>query len=262
MNPSIADARRVEKILRNCGALLLKSLSTFRSEGKWIGTQFKAPADNLAHDFLVNSLGEAFPGIPVVSEEDTQSIFDGTTNHFIIDPIDGTASFAHGFSGWVTQAAYISEGRPVMAGIYAPVSDEYFSAISQQGAYYNGHPLTIVAPRNDPSYLIDNYPKPCGIALELMRELQIPKYLESGSIALKICRVADGSADIFIKNMVPRDWDVAAPMLLLAEAGGILTDINGAALTLGSPERSHSGIIASASPLVTERVRAWFASRK
>lgn len=262
MIASPADAQRIEKILRDCGAMLLECLAAGRTEGEWSGAQFKAKADDLAHDFLVTAISAAFPGVPVVSEEDAASIAACACDHFIIDPIDGTASFAHGFDGWVTQAAYISEGRPVMAGIFAPASDEYFSAISKQGAYCNGRHLSLNSSAELAMSLIDNYPEPRGIAQELMQALHIPEYVESGSIALKICRVADHSADLFVKDMSPRDWDVAAPMLLLAEAGSVLTDIKGDALVLGSPGRRHKGLIAAASPAVAEHVRAWFASRK
>lgn len=262
MIPSPADAQRIEKILRECGAMLLECLAAGRTEGEWSGAQFKAKADDLAHDFLVAALSAAFPGVPVVSEEDAASIAACADDHFIIDPIDGTASFAHGFAGWVSQAAYVSEGQPVMAGIYAPASDEYFSAISKQGAYCNGRHLCVDSSGELAMTLIDNYPEPRGIARELMQALDIPKYVESGSIALKICRVADRSADLFVKDMSPRDWDVAAPMLLLAEAGGILTDIEGDALELGCPDRCHQGLIAAASPAVAAQARAWIALRK
>lgn len=262
MTISSTDAQRIEKILRDCGTMLLECLAAGKTEGVWSGAQFKARADDLAHDFLVAALNTAFPGVPVVSEEGAANLVAGAADHFIIDPIDGTASFAHGFAGWVTQAAYVSEGRPVMAGIYAPANNEYFSAISKQGAYCNGRHLSVNSSGERAMILIDNYPEPRGIARELMQALHIPEYVESGSIALKICRVADRSADLFVKDMSPRDWDVAAPMLLLAEARGVLTDIEGNALVLGSPERHHRGLIAAASPAIAEQARAWIASRK
>jgi 3'(2'), 5'-bisphosphate nucleotidase len=262
MTPSPADAQRIEKILRECGAMLLDCLAAGITEGQWSGAQFKAKADDLAHDFLITALSSAYPGVHVVSEEDATSIAACAADYFIIDPIDGTASFANGFAGWVTQAAYISEGRTLMAGIYAPSSDEYFSAIRKQGAYCNGRYLSVAGASNRAMSLIDNYPEPRGIAQSLKQALHIHEYVESGSISLKICRVAERSADLFVKDMSPRDWDVAAPMLLLAEAGGTLTDINGDAILLGGPERRHQGLIAAASPVVAKQVRDWLASRK
>jgi 3'(2'), 5'-bisphosphate nucleotidase len=262
MIPSLADARYLEKILRDCGAMLMNCLAAGRTDGEWRGDQFKAAADKLAHDFLIGELRGAFPGAPVVSEEDAASTGACLGDHFIIDPIDGTASFAHGFAGWVTQAAYINEGRPVFVGIYAPASDEYFFALSAGGAYRNGLRLSLDGAKGAAESLIDNYPEPRGIAKELLQALHIGKYIESGSIALKICRIADRSADLFVKDMAPRDWDVAAPMLVLAEAGGILTDTQGAPLRLGQPGRRHEGLIAAANNDIARQVRGWFISRK
>ena len=262
MTPTPADLKRIEAILRNCGSILLDCRAAGGGQGDWIGSQFKAKADDLAHIFLVNALCEAFSGVPVVSEEDVAVGPPCDGDHFIIDPIDGTASFAHGFPGWVTQVAYISGGHPVMVGIYAPASDEYFSAARGVGAYCNGRRLRVDEPKGEAESLIDNYPEPRGIALELSRALHIPKYVESGSIALKICRIADRSADIFVKDMSPRDWDVAAPMLVLAEAGGIVTDIEGVPLQLGSPQRRHQGLVAAANTAIAKQAMTWLESRK
>ncbi len=262
MIPSLADARHLEKILRDCGAMLMDCLSVGRTDGEWSGDQFKARADKLAHDFLLDGLSAAFSGIPVVSEEDVASTSACVGDHFIIDPIDGTASFAQGFAGWVTQVAYISEGRPVLAGIYAPASDEFFLGVRAGGAYRNGFRLTLDGVKSLANSLIDNYPEPRGITKDLSQALHIEKYIESGSIGLKICRIADRSADLFVKDMAPRDWDVAAPMLVLAEAGGILTDIKGVPLKLGQPGRRHEGLIAAANNTIAQQVRGWFASRK
>lgn len=258
----MTDAQHIEAILRDCGTMLLALRAAGKTGGIWRGEQFKAEADRVADAFLMEALDKAFPGIPVVSEEDDSSSGICVGDHFIIDPIDGTASFAQGFSGWVTQAAYIRQGRPVLAGIFAPVSDEYFSAVSGGGAYCNGRRLSVTGSGVRPNSIIDNYPEARGITLELQNALDIPKYIESGSIALKVCRIADRSADIFFKNMSPRDWDIAAPMLVLEEAGGNLTDANGASMRLGGPERRHQGLIAAANAAMAEQVSVWFASRK
>jgi 3'(2'), 5'-bisphosphate nucleotidase/myo-inositol-1(or 4)-monophosphatase len=262
MTPSAADAQCIEKILRECGSMLMVCRAAGRTEGEWRDEQFKAAADRIAHDFLVAALGEAFPGIPVVSEEDPASMGACTTEHFIIDPIDGTASFVHGFAGWVTQIAYVCANRPVLAGIYAPASDEYFSAWRGNGAYCNGDRLSVLGSACSAHTLIDNYPEARGITQDLQKALRIPIYVESGSIALKICRIADRSADLFFKNMSPRDWDVAAPMLVLEEAGGIITDAQGSALNLGGAERRHRGLIAAAHSAIIEQVRDWYTSLK
>ena len=101
------DALRIEKILRECGAMLIECLAAGKTEGDWHGDQFKAAADLIAHNFLMMALKTDYPHIPVVSEEDSVIAENCFQDHFIIDPIDGTASYAHGFPGWVTQIAYV-----------------------------------------------------------------------------------------------------------------------------------------------------------
>lgn len=69
--------------------------------------------------------------------------------------------------------------------------------------------------------------------------------MESGSIALKICRIADGSADLFVKDVAVRDWDVAAPSLVLTEAGGTFTGMDGAPWHFGGNWEKRGLIAAS-----------------
>ena len=227
-----------------------------------MGDQFKADADRIAHDFLSNRICSSFPGIPVVSEENDASITQKYNEYFIVDPIDGTASFAHGFPGWVTQMAYVINETPVYSGVYAPVSDEYFEADKNHGAYCNKRRLVINDAGENIRTIIDNYPQAKGIALELLNELNIPGYIESGSIALKICRIADGTADLFFKAMEPKDWDLAAPKLIIEEAGGVLRDAYGNEIKLGKSSRHHHGLIAAKNLAMLERVSGWYRSRK
>lgn len=257
-----SSAAVVEDLLRRCGDELLSLRQAGNVRGEWKGEQYKAEADLIAHNFLVDGLQTEFPDIPIVSEEDEDSLAEQADDYFIIDPIDGTASFAEGFPGWVSQIAYVRQQVPILAGIYAPASGEYFEAIRGKGAFCNRRRLQVGGTEAGMATIIDNYPEPRGLALDAMRGLGISHYLESGSIGLKICRIADGSADLFIKDMMPRDWDIAAPMLILKEAGGILVDLQGQEPRLGIGSRHHSGLIATRSQRMLNEVAAWLASRK
>lgn len=259
---NLPDSDSVRNLLFRCGAKLLDLYRSGNTDGEWQGEQYKDEADSIAHRILVEGLLIEFPDIAVVSEEDERNTAEAGDEYFIVDPIDGTASFAHGFAGWVTQIAYVRQQVPVMAGIYAPVSGEYFEAVRGRGAYCNARRLQVGADRRAVKTIIDNYPEPRGFASEAMAGLGIKRYIESGSIALKICRVADGSADLFLKDMTPRDWDLAAPMLVLEEAGGCLTDLDGRSPRLGMPGRRHNGLIAAGNAALLDEVKAWLASRK
>ena len=145
------------------GALLLKWRNAEIFEGTWEGSQFKAKVDQMAHLALSERLKEIASDIPIISEEDETSIQENRQDcYWLIDPIDGTASFVGGFSGFVTQVALIKSGYPVMGAICAPVLDLLYLAERGQGATLNGKLLHVSSDR-EPTILIDNYPEPRGI---------------------------------------------------------------------------------------------------
>jgi fructose-1,6-bisphosphatase/inositol monophosphatase family enzyme len=219
-------------------------------EGRWEGAQFKAEADLLAHRLLVAGLSRLDPETPVLSEEDARARAGARpARYWLIDPIDGTASFAGGFDGWVTQAALMVGGAPVLAAVHAPARGTCYNAEKGAGARCDGRPMRLPETGEEPRVLIDNYPEPRGAAAALMRDLGIDGYVESGSIGLKICRVAAGEADLFFKDVAIRDWDVAAPGLILEEAGGLLRRLDGSRWTYDGPWEKD-GLIAAGSPEV------------
>jgi 3'(2'), 5'-bisphosphate nucleotidase len=247
----------LKQIVSDAGKTLLEMRTSKVFEGEWQGSQYKAKADILLHNFLVQELHSLAPDIPVVSEEDPASLHSiGSGDFFIIDPIDGTASFVHGFSGFVTQIALVREGRVEAAAISVPASGELFSAQRNAGAYLNGKKLQITETTRWDT-LIDNYPEPQGIAQTAFSELSFKRYVESGSISLKICRIADQSADIFFKNVLVQQWDVAAPHLVLSESGGILREITGKAIDYSAPAK-YPGIVAANSDGNAKRLIAWY----
>lgn len=253
---------RLADILVRAGKLLLQR----RADGNFgftrAGAVVNASVDKEMHTFLLRELTGLTPGIPVLSEEDTTGR-TGTrpSRYWLVDPLDGTASFVDGFSGFVTQAALIENRRPVVACIYAPALDELFQAETGAGATRNGEFIrTAKRPKNG-LILTDNYPTPRGVAYDLMHEWNLAEYLVSGSIGLKICLVASGKADLFIKDVPVRDWDVAAPQLVLEEAGGCMATSNGGDFAYaGSFE--HTGLIACASRELAKSAVTWFSKRK
>lgn len=206
--------------MRTVGAQILECRARGQTDGSWEGTQFKAVADSIADECMRNEL-RRIADVAIVSEEDAKSqAHVRPARYWLIDPIDGTASFAQGFAGFVCQAAYIEGGVVQLAAVNAPALDRTYTAARGRGAQLNGVALKTRAASRDELVLTDNYPQPRGIAERLFSGLPCARYLESGSIGLKICRVAQGEADLFVKDVVVRDWDVAAPALVLTEAGG------------------------------------------
>jgi len=234
------------------GAKILHCRKQGITGGKWEGTQFKAAADLIADECMRAELTR-IADIPIVSEEDISSqIADRPSQYWLIDPIDGTASFAQGFSGFVCQAAWIRSGQPWLASVYAPALGRLYMAEQGKGASVNGQPILVKPFNREQLTLVDNYPEPRGVAERLFRDFQCAKYLESGSIGLKICLVAEGTADIFVKDVRLRDWDVAAPHLVLQEAGGVLTQFTGEAFEYGGGYEKHGLVVASSAALLDE----------
>lgn len=251
---------RLGSAVTDLGRKLLSWRQTTVAEGRWEGDQFKARADVLAHEFLISRLTEIAPEVPVISEEDMANRTGERPGfYFLIDPIDGTASYAGDFNGFVTQVAVMEDARPIQAVIFAPALDQLYSAEVGAGTTLNGQPVKVSDDKGR-RILIDNYPEPRESAFEIFQALHCTRYLECGSIALKICRVADGTADLFFKDIVVRDWDLAAPNLVLAEAGGTLVGIDGAPIAYGG-DFEKPGVIAAGRPAMARRLVEWFAGR-
>ena len=103
-----------------------------------------ASVDIEAHKFLALALEDLKSGVPVLSEEDAQSLRGARpATYWLIDPLDGTASFVDGYSGFVTQAALISNSQLLLAGVYAPALNEMYLAEIGKGATKNSEPIKV-----------------------------------------------------------------------------------------------------------------------
>jgi len=250
---------RLYHALRRVGHRLLACRRDGLVDGCWSGSQFKAKADMIADELLQSELRQIVD-IPIVSEEKPYSqMLVRPAEYWLIDPIDGTASFIGGFSGFVSQVALIKDEQPILAAVFAPVLDKYYFAERDQGATINGERLGLGREQAELT-LVDNYPNPRGVASRLFMDMNCTRYVESGSIGLKICLVAEGVASIFVKDVIVRDWDVGAPHLVLHEAGGALSQFTGEPFIYSNDYEKDGLIVASSPSLLSElthRVRAY-----
>jgi len=251
---------KLSSIAKNVGRKLIEWRSAGITGGKWDGGQFKAKADLLAHEMLFEQLSHIPSHIPIISEEDPTSFVNvRPKKYWIIDPIDGTASYAHGYSGFVTQIALVENDIPQLSVVYAPVFDILYTAERGKGAFINGKRLCCsqdVVMKT----LIDNYPEPRGLAKSTYHALNFTHYVECGSISLKICKIAEGAADLFVKDVLVRDWDLAPPHLIIEEAGGFLSDVSGKKIEyIGN--YNHNGLIAAPSDMMATLFISWFLNK-
>lgn len=246
--------------LRELGAELLRWRSDAAARALHSRRDFKTEADRRADAFIKARLAAQFPGLPIWSEEDAVHGVERPEIYWLIDPIDGTASWYDGYAGFVTQVALIQGNRPRTAVIHAPATERTWSAVEGEGAWCNDGRLPRLAP-SARCIVVDNTPTPHGIAAELVRALPASGYRESGSLGLKAALVADGTADLFAKDVVVRDWDMAPAAVLLAEVGGCL------ALPDGQPfrcvgEMAKPGVIVARDPDLLARAVAAMTRRE
>jgi 3'(2'), 5'-bisphosphate nucleotidase/myo-inositol-1(or 4)-monophosphatase len=250
---------RVQEILREVGTTLLTMRAVGPVQGTWHATQLKSEADLIAESLIMRRLRALTPGLPVVSEEDLSShAVDRWTRYWLVDPIDGTASFYGGYAGFVTQIALMEGAQPLLGAVYGPDLDMMYLAERGAGACANGCKLKL-GWQGGNVLLIDNYPEPRGIAKLLHEQLPCSGYLESGSIGLKICRVADGQADLFVKDVTVRTWDLAPGHLILQEAGGVLVDLRGRGIDYGGSMEQSGGLVAASAQGLAHRVTNFLA---
>jgi len=162
---------------------------------------------------------------------------------WIVDPIDGTRAYLAGYPDWTISVALVDAGRPVLAALYAPVSDEMFLALQGQGATRNDTRIGVSAANGFAGARLAG-PKR---KLERIASRQPDVVLEPKihSLALRIARVAQGQLDAAFAGKGAHDWDLAAADLLVQEAGGALTELDGKPLSYNRPHLEHGALIAA-----------------
>ena len=239
------ECQKIESLLRDIGLILIDLKSQYKNNGSWVKTQFKSEVDLIVEKLLKKNLKQLNPDIPIVSEEDLNSHkFYKSDIYWLIDPIDGTASYCNGFNGYVVQLALIKKDKPINSFVYCPELKRMYTAIKGKGSKLNGKKLTVLN-YSENITMVDNYPNPKGFSELVFKKLNCSNYLESGSIGLKICLIASGDANLFIKNVVLKDWDLAPGDLILKESGGYLFDFKGKRIKYNTSLIKEEGIIAT-----------------
>ena len=203
--------------------------------------KFKLQADLKADILIKKCIKKFFIKPSILSEENKVNKF--SKKFWIIDPIDGTRSFFYNFKGYVTQIAYIYRGKPIYALIYAPALNKIWTAYLNSGAYLNRKKIIKNNKKRKHIRIIDNYPSPTGIAKLIKKKFTKSKYIESGSIGLKAAMVSDDSADIFIKDIKFKDWDIMPALLINNEVGNLVCDLNGKKIMLSKGLKKSKGLI-------------------
>ena len=223
----------LEKVIRDAGAIGMRFFNDRKTMAvsKKTGRDFVTEADVAIEAFLKETLTRDYPDYGFWGEESGQSA--NQTNRWIVDPIDGTHTFAKGQYGWSVSIALEIDGDIVLGAVYAPVFDDLYIAEKGKGALKNGERITVSDETELDhamvatgfaclrSYLTDNnLERFCRIAQRTAGQRRF------GSAALDLCFVADGQVDAFWEQELNL-YDVAAGALIVLEAGGTLTDFKG-----------------------------------
>lgn len=235
------ETERLGAVLREAGALAMKTFrGTIRSWTK--GHDSPVSEADMAVDALLREKLSR-PEIGWLSEEshDDRSRLE-IHSLYIADPIDGTRAYLAGKPDWSICAALVEHGRPVVAGVYAPVDDEMFLATAGQGATRNGQPIQVT-------------PGNALAGAQIAGPERYLKRLSSGSaivavpkihsLALRLTRVAEGRIDAAMASFNAHDWDLAAADLLVHEAGGEMTNLTGDRLVYNLHNPVHGAVIAA-----------------
>jgi myo-inositol-1(or 4)-monophosphatase len=238
------DARLLQATVREAGSL---ALSLFGTELKnWIkGTSSPvSEADIAVNDLLEARLRSATSDYGWLSEESADDADRLSRRRvWIVDPIDGTRSYLAGKPDWCVSVALVEDAAPVIAAVFAAASDEFFFALRGEGATLNG--LAVQATGGtDIDFARMAGPKPLVERLKASTG-DISIHPRIGSLALRLCRVADGRLDAAFAGGQSRDWDLAAANLIVQEANGRMTTLSGDPILYNRREVTHGVLVAA-----------------
>ena len=229
-------------IARDAGALLL---SKFRSV---LDVQYKGTPTNIVTDvdlaseaLITSSLRERFPDHAILAEE--HGAYTGDADAlWIIDPLDGTNNYAHGYPRFCVSMALAIKGEVLLGVIFDPIADELYLGTRGHGATVNGTPLAVSSateliralcctgfPYDKATSKINNLAQ----FVALLPKVQGVR--RDGAAALDLCYVARGVFDAYWELKL-KAWDVAAGALIVEEAGGRVSDLHGGALDIYGAE--------------------------
>ena len=231
--------KRIVDIVYKAGEIYKGAGSDLSVSLKTSNVDLVTKYDKEIQTFLYNELKRIIPDAALLGEEGdgNKVLTDGYC--FIIDPIDGTTNFVKGFQHSAISVGLAKDKELIIGVVYDPDLDNMYYAEKGKGAYLNGNRIHVSDCDMQTSLVLFGT---CPYEHELahktfeLTEKVFYKSLEvrrGGSAALDICYVASGKADLYYE-LILRPWDWAGATLILNEAGGVCTQVNGDVLSLNS----------------------------
>jgi myo-inositol-1(or 4)-monophosphatase len=238
---------------REAGALLLRLADgPLETREKGVRGDLVTVADRASERLIVERLLTAFPASAILGEEEGARA-GSSDERWIVDPLDGTTNYTHGYPFYCVSIAYERGGEVLAGAIHAPALGETFAASRGGGATRNGSPISVSQTSAVGDALVctgfmpakyerngENFARLSRIAQAVRRD---------GSAALDLAYVANGTFEAFWEFDL-KAWDVAAGGLMVREAGGAVTAIDGAAFAI------DAGSILASNGRVHDEMRA------
>ena len=238
LNVAIRAARAAGAII-NRAALDVEAVRVSQKQVN----DFVTEVDHASEEIIIDTLLAAYPGHGILAEESGSARGDPAADHvWIIDPLDGTTNFIHGFPVYCVSIALAVKGRVEQAVIYDPARNDLFTATRGRGAFMNDRRIRVSKRTRLEQCLISTgfpyrqgddfagYLKMMGEVMQRAAGLRRP-----GAAALDLAYVAAGFADGFFETGL-KPWDIAAGSLLVTEAGGLIGNFTGEAGELDQGE--------------------------
>jgi myo-inositol-1(or 4)-monophosphatase len=235
------------KIVKEAGKILLKEFGNknYKAKSRY---DIVTKADLKSEKYIISEIKKFFPAQGILSEE-IGEIGGSSEYQWIIDPLDGTVNFSQGLGDFCISIALIHKQQTILGIIYQPLLNNLYYAEKGKGAFLNNKKIH-VARKKSISEMIGA--TECAVTDEARRKnfetlTKINDAIKSiritGSTTLNLAYVAAGKLDFYFNNRL-NIWDVAAGFLLIEEAGGKITDLEGRPIEIasGSSVATHKGI--------------------
>lgn len=202
-------------------------------------------ADHQSHHLLTQGLKTLTPDIPIISEEDEASWEIKSPLYWLIDPLDGTKGFIHHDGQFCISVALMEEHKPILGFLHIPLTRETFCGYKNEAWKYIEGEILPIHTRNRPSegstLLLSTHDLKNKEKWEpRLKGTRIAK-VEPLHSAIKFCRVAEGTADIYFRFAPCKEWDTAAGQILVEAAGGLMTTLDGSPFLYGKHDLKNEG---------------------
>jgi 3'(2'), 5'-bisphosphate nucleotidase len=252
--PFSRELKAAKELALAAGAILMRHLAVGKADVEWKGADNPVTAaDRETSAFITAELGRRFPGDAILSEEESDNPDRLSKSRvWIIDPMDGTREFIARVPEFAVMIGLAVDGVARVGAVYNPNTAVLYFAASGQGSFRQDAQETRqlrVDPESDPDRMriAVSRSHPSARVSLVRRRLGIRDAAPHGSIGLKMGLICEGRAHLYLHtNDRTSQWDTCAPEIILREAGGRVSDIDGAPLVYNRQETANRrGVIAS-----------------